>query len=102
MSITLELSPEEELRLRQAANSRGMDVAAYVRQKVFALEPQPFTANDATFLMQEGNRAVRTAQQELRASGVGYVFGRDGKIVRREPDGTETVLGGQNGAEPVS
>ena len=41
MSITLELTEEEEVTLRQKAAARQMDIVAYIREKVFVLAPNP-------------------------------------------------------------
>lgn len=92
MSITLELTPDEEQQLRREADARGVDVTSYVRTRVFT-EPFPTSvANDAAFLLEEGCRAVSLGQQELHARGVGYVFGRDGEIIQLNPDGSETII----------
>ena len=42
--------------------------------------------DDLAFLRAQAQTAVRTAQQRLLAQGIGYVFSKDGNIVRRNPD----------------
>jgi hypothetical protein len=52
VSITLELTPEEESLLREAAASEGKDVATLVRQRVFGtaanVAPRPLTDEEIT------------------------------------------------------
>jgi hypothetical protein len=93
MSITLELSEEEHTFLERAAAAAGSDVATYIRQRVFSSAPSLRTADDeVTFLRGQARTAVRAAQQNLLAQGIGYVFVKNGNLVRHNPDGTEEVL----------
>ena len=98
MSITLDLSQEEELLLRQAAQAAGSrDVVAYIRQQVFAALPASSPAQDADtstldFLRSEGRTATRTAREDLLAGGIGYVYATDTALIRHHPDGTEELL----------
>lgn len=96
MSIVLELSPEEEALLEREAQVRGMDITTYVRERVFAPEAnrqrQAAGQVDIEFLRKEGLSAVRNAQKNLLIQNIGYVFSRDGRIVRHNADGSEDVL----------
>ena len=87
MSITLELTDEEEATLRQAAKRAGVDVAQYV--KGAALEAFRRATDDWLVWERAGLLAATEACDTLLESGIGYVYGRDGSVFRRLPDGTE-------------
>jgi hypothetical protein len=93
MSIILELSPEEQSLLERAAAAAGSDVATYIRQRVFSAAPSlPAAEDELAFLQAQAQTAIRTAQQNQLAQGIGYVFSREGNVVRHNPDGTEDIL----------
>lgn len=93
MSITLPLTTEEEIELRQAAAAEGKDVLTYIRQRVFSIASNLPAQDDLSFLKKDGMLAVRDAQNRLLAQGIDYVYRRaDGKVVRHLPDGTEEPL----------
>lgn len=39
-----------------------------------------------------GRAASEKARRALIAAGIGYVFGRDGAVIERLPDGSERIL----------
>jgi hypothetical protein len=39
-----------------------------------------------------GRNAASSAREDLKARGIGYVFGRDGKVFRRLADGSEELI----------
>ena len=99
MSITLELTPEEETRLRTAAAAEGKDLATYIRQRVFSTALNVPSDDDLAFLRAEGTAAVRAAQQSLGQQWIACVYRRDdGRIVRRLPDGREEFLASDENA----
>ena len=81
MSITLELTDEEEATLRQAAQRAGVEVGAFVRRKVLELVTAPDLLAEARFLQSEGARAISDAQRRLTEQGIGYVTGDELHIV---------------------
>lgn len=93
MSITLELSEEERTYLEHAAAAAGSDVVSYIRQRVFSPIPSANAIDDdLAFLRRQAQTAIHTAQQSLLAQGIGYVYARDGNVVRHCPDGAEEIL----------
>lgn len=91
MTITLELTPEEEKLLHEAAAAEGTDAVGYIRNLVFATARQEI---DVPLHPREADlRAVQVAQADLLAKGIGYVYQKeDGTIVRHLPDGTEELI----------
>lgn len=75
MSITLELSEEEEADLRLAAERAGSDVASFVLSAIWESVRRSDPSADAAFLQREGATAVRRAQAHLVERGIGYVTG---------------------------
>jgi LPS sulfotransferase NodH len=100
MSITLDLSREEELLLQQAARAAGSrDVASYIRQQLFAALPAANASrDDLDFLRTEGRNAVRASQQDLIDKGISYVYAANTDLIRHHPDGTEEVIAPLNSA----
>jgi hypothetical protein len=102
MSITLELSREEELLLQHAAHAAGSrDVASYIRQTILAALTAPNEAQDQdtlTFLRAEGRNAVLAGQKDLLARSIAYVYVKDTELIRHHPDGTEEVIAPLNAA----
>ena len=94
MSITLELSPEEETLLREAAQAAGNpNVAAYIRQSVLStLADSGRRESDLDFLREEAEKAVRSAQTELMRQGIEYVYLKDNSLIRHFPGGSETTI----------
>jgi hypothetical protein len=91
MSITLELTAEEETRLRDAAAAEGKDIATYIRQRVFTAPNLPL--DDLAFLRDAGAAATQDARHSLLRRGIGYVYRRDdGAIVRHLPDASEEII----------
>jgi len=41
---------------------------------------------------QAGRNAASSAREDLKARGIGHVFGRDGKVFRRLPDGSDELI----------
>jgi hypothetical protein len=91
MSITLELSPEEEAMIRREAQLRGLNMTEYIRTRVFASSIEAEN-NDLSFLRDAGTAAVRAAQNDLLARNIGYVYSQNGVIVRRHANGSEEIL----------
>lgn len=82
MSITLELTPAEEERLREAARAHNLDLLAYAKASLLGeLEPV-----ETTFLRAAGQAAVLAAREKLMTQGIGYVEGRDGTVITHLPD----------------
>ena len=98
MSLLIELTPDEEAAVRARAAKQGVDVSAFVREKLF---PVTETASDvdaeaADFARwkQAGQNAAEAATDRLTKRGIGYVYGRNGSVYRRRPDGTEEAITG--------
>ena len=81
MSITLELTPAEEARLREAARARDMDIEAF-------LKTSGLQAAERSTVEELAHDAVRAAQNELRHKGISSVYERNGQIVEELPDGS--------------
>lgn len=94
MSMLIDLTPDEEAAVRANAAKQGVDVSAFVREKLFPVSESDTPAEDLRFVRADSLAAVRAAQQNLLDKGIGYVVARetDGAVVRRFADGTETVL----------
>lgn len=90
MSITLELTDEEEAALREAAQQAGVDVVAYIKER--ALEPFRRVSSEWELWERVGQVAAEDACDTLMERGIGYVYGREGKVYRRLPDGTEALI----------
>ena len=89
MSITLELTQAEEARLREAAHARNMDLPTFAKAYLLGdLEPE-----ETTFLRSNGDAAIGATREKLLSEGIGYVSGRDGKVLRTLPGGAEETLG---------
>jgi hypothetical protein len=81
MSITLELTPAEEARLREAADAHHLDLPTYAKACLLGvLEPA-----ETTFLRTIGQAAIVAAREKLMEQGIGYVEGRDGKVIVHRP-----------------
>jgi hypothetical protein len=91
VSITLELSPEEDALLRREAQRHGMNITEYIRNRVFA-PLNDSESDDLKFLRAAGTAAIHAAQTDLLARNIGYVYSRNGVIVRRHADGSEEIL----------
>jgi hypothetical protein len=99
MSITLELTKDEEARLRRAAVAAGKEINAYIRQQLFlpdtntAQENTSPIVDDLEFLQSAASATVQEAQLKLLAQGIDYIY-RDstGAIVRHFTDGTNQIL----------
>jgi hypothetical protein len=65
MTLTIDLTPEEEARLRAAAHSQGLDPAAYVKRTVIEHLPplQPGAATLALFARWEAEDATEDPQE---------------------------------------
>lgn len=48
-------------------------------------------SDDLKFLREAGIAAVRAAQEDLLQRNIGYVYSRDGVIVRHYKDGSEKI-----------
>jgi hypothetical protein len=91
MTITLELTPEEEVALRGKASRRGLAVEDYVKRRALEENTDAPAANDPDLiarLMRIGREASEAAVRELHAQGIATVFMRDGVLYEEAPDGT--------------
>ena len=96
MSIILELTPEEEILLRNAANKHGKDLGTFTKEAALIVAKN--SAEGAIPLERErrwemlakaGREASRKAQEDLKAHGISFVYeDEQGNLVREYPDGT--------------
>jgi hypothetical protein len=85
MSITLELTPAEETRLRDAASVHNLDLPTFAKACLLGeLEPE-----ETAFLRAVGQAAIIEAREKLMAQGIGYVEGRNGKVIMERPGTAE-------------
>ena len=101
MSLIIDLTPDEEATVRARAAKQGVDVSAFVREKLFpvAESASEVDVEAAEFARwkQAGQNAAEAATDRLLERGIGYVYGRNGGVYRRRPDGTEETIAGASG-----
>lgn len=94
MSITLELTPQEEQLLSSLAAQRGLSLGEFARARLFEVTlsaPAMSTEYpDASWdqWADAGRKATDAARVDLRTHGISSVYRRDGVIVEELPDGT--------------
>lgn len=88
MSITLELTEEQERVLAQCAKRAGLDVPTFV--VAVALNEVKRETNTPSFLEQEARQAVASAQKKLLEHGIAYVTGDENSTVKHAPPPPET------------
>jgi len=90
MSITLELTPQEEELVRSTASKFGQTPGSFVRETVLnslhAFKPETTVEWDKWASV--GTAATLAARADLRAHGISSVYQKDGVIVEELPDGT--------------
>lgn len=97
MSITIELTPEEEILLRDAAHKSGMERTLFAKEAVIrtarnvAPSEERTLADTIAYFNRMGEEASRDARAELHAKGLPIVYAKDGKIWEETPDGANRI-----------
>ena len=89
MSITLELTPAEEEALSLGAERAGMDIPSFMTK--ITLRAMRRELNDWERWESVGDQAAEEACDSLMRLGIGFVYGRDGKVYRRTAEGEEEL-----------
>ena len=89
MSITLELTPAEEEALSRGAERAGMDIPSFMTKTT--LNAMRWELSDWERWEFVGNQAAEEACDSLIQQGIGFVYGRDGKVYRRTVEGEEEL-----------
>lgn len=89
MSIILELTPAEEEAISLGAERAGMDIPSFVTKTTLRAMQREF--NDWERWESVGNQAAEEACDSLIEQGIGFVYGRDGKVYRRTAAGEEEL-----------
>lgn len=96
MSITIELTQDEENLLRRAAEVRGQEISAYVKTLALTTAQSErlefFSTNSEAVwqrLSEAGHAATTKARATLRDRGVASIYrNEEGLIVEELPNGT--------------
>jgi hypothetical protein len=94
MSIVLELTPAEEEALRQGAARAGVDMPSFLITS--ALDAAQREADEWTRWEIVGKEAANEACDMLIKEGIGYVYGKEGKVYRRTAEGVEELVSPTN------
>ncbi|WP_394793671.1 hypothetical protein [Armatimonas sp.] len=89
MSIVLELTPAEEEALSRGAERAGMDMPSFITKTARRAMQREF--DDWERWESAGNQATTDACDSLIGQGIGFVYGRDGKVYRRTAEGEEEL-----------
>jgi len=99
MSITLELTPQEEELVRNAARESGQPMDLFLKERAFrglaeASFPQESSSAESTWsrLKRAGEAAGRDAIARAHSLGLGVVYSQEGAVVEELPDGAVRVL----------
>ncbi len=97
MSITLELTPQEEELVRNAAQEKGQTVTLFLKERVFRdLIPSERWEAHSDALWQQlssaGEEAGRYARDRARATGSSVVYAKGNEIVEEMPDGARHTI----------